>query len=346
MTIDRAFLVRVPGDEEVLWLVRDIRTAAARARRMPPGERGDIVRFEALSSQLERIAGILAGQGADVVEVPVASARQWSFIDEQGLEEEEPRPAALVREWIAAGDIAVEVRAALSVGDVRRREFGSPPQPEQRWEAKTARSPKAAIAERFAEQIAATLTPGDPPAFIEPSGVSNSVLTNTLREYVSKNGGRVDAPVRYQDGSLAEPFPLRSLRLRRGVPDFPRELRVAMLSIRHVEMDVEVDGCWLRNFDISRPRPAAETDQLAFEISRRQLASLCRGQPLLLRLYQTGLDAAVVGIYRAVVHQLLDAPGSVGVIPMFYRHPPSGSQPGKDVVTRASYFAEGPLWAT
>jgi hypothetical protein len=46
---------------------------------------------------------------------------------------------------------------------------------------------------------------------------------------------------------------------------------------------------------------------------------MCKDEPAIIYLYQTGLDAAIVGIYRAVTERLLTLPGSVVVIPRYFR---------------------------
>ena len=90
------------------------------------------------------------------------------------------------------------------------------------------------------------------------------------------------------------------------MPAASLELRFALLSIRHTEMDAVVDGAWLRNAEISRPRPAAQTDDLVYETSLRQLDELCRSERhVRLYMYQTGLETAVVGFYRALANHLL-----------------------------------------
>jgi hypothetical protein len=104
-------------------------------------------------------------------------------------------------------------------------------------------------------------------------------------------------------------------------------------------MDVEVDGAWLRNTDISRPRPAGETDALAYELSRQQLRRLATGRPLLMYLYQTGMEPVVVGFYRALTEHLLERPGTVSVIPLYFRRPAVGDAPARETV-----FAEGTAW--
>ena len=56
MSAERSIVVAVPRTTESAELVRDIVSAAERARKADPGDRGDIVRYEALSVQLESLA--------------------------------------------------------------------------------------------------------------------------------------------------------------------------------------------------------------------------------------------------------------------------------------------------
>lgn len=111
-----------------------------------------------------------------------------------------------------------------------------------------------------------------------------------------------------------------------------RLLRFTLMSIRHVEMDTIVDGAWFRNSRLSRPRPAGLTDELAFETSLRQLEELRSWMPAVIHLYQTGLEPAIVGFYRAVVVHLMARPGTLAVVPHYYD--------GK------GRFVEGTLWRT
>lgn len=346
MSSESALFVRLtPEDGPVLSLIRDIRAADARARKALLGERTDIVRIESLSSQLERLAATVVGRNPQrSVTATLGSGFVGPcFIDRHNLHERPPEQRALIAPWIAQGDIAVELRLPLGPGPTSRAEvLGSRKQPRDVWHLPPEVPPKKAAALRFQRQIAASLIAPTEPARIEPSGVSNTILTETLRTFVKRGGSRVDVPVRYRDGSIAAPFPLRCLSLLDAAPTSKRVLRFAMLSIRHAEMDSEVDGCWLRNYDVSRPRPAAETDQLVYDLTKRQLAVLTATGPLVIRLYQTGLDSAVVGFYRALVHQLLAAPQSVAVIPMYFRHPPRAAEDGP--AGEHSYFAEGKPW--
>ena len=117
-------------------------------------------------------------------------------------------------------------------------------------------------------------------------------------------------------------------------------------------MDAVVDGAWLRNAEISRPRPAAQTDDLAFEHQPQPARRADRQgtRSLRLQIFQTGLETAIVGFYRAVALHLLEHPGSLCVVPMYYQAPPrpKKSKAGrrkKGVVQTRAPFRPGTGWA-
>lgn len=332
MSTERAFLVRLnPQDHGVAALVADIEGARRRIPKALAGDRVDIIRYEALSTRLETVARRKLLHSAAALEVPVLE-REGDAVVDAGALADFPDAADVIAEWMAAGDIAVEVRLALASG-------ATPPPPTvgnplrgaaRAWTAPLGRDGRPltgdrAVAERFRQQLgdAVNEVPG---AAMLPSGVSNRVLTEQLRAFV-RNESRppCEVPVRYRDGSTGPAFPLRGVRLGDEVPENWRTYRFAMLSIRHTEMDVEVDGAWLRNTDISRPRPAGDTDRIAFESSRKQLNRLCAGGPVLVYLYQTGLDTAIVGFYRAVTERLMRHPQSLAVVPMYFRRLAQGA---------------------
>jgi len=285
----------------------------------------------------------VAASSAQSAVAPASPVAGYGFVDAQNFTDQSRERQSGIADWIENGDVAVEIRSPFKDGPTVRSdrlglsylpEWVSPPMP--------GIEPKRAVALRFKRQIESTLELSDPPAYIEPSGVSNSVLTSTLRDFVTKDGERVEAPVRYQDGSEAAAFPLRCLKLSDTINLEYRQLRVALISIRHVEMDIEVDGCWFRNAEISRLRPAADTDELAYRRSKEQLEALTKRGPIVLRMYQTGLDAAIVGFYRAVTHQLLMDPASLAVVPLFFRH---SQGDGATPQQAHANFGEGTPWA-
>ena len=75
--------------------------------------------------------------------------------------------------------------------------------------------------------------------------------------------------------------------------------------------------------------PAAETDGLVYETSRIQLHELIHGGRICFRVYQTGLEPAVMGFYRAVTEHLLVQPHSIEVVPHFHQPREDRYQEGK-----------------
>ena len=401
MTTERLYAIAMPLDTEHTMLAADVRSARERARKAEPGDRVDIVRYETLSSQLEAwahsVATASASTGSGVSVGPVVRFASPTDSEVEGLHQAtdgdmpdwvpEPERQA-VAAMLTDGGALVTVRLPLEpghtpVGDTRK----PPPPPAAVWKAPPGMRGTQAVEKRFSDQLKEAIGDPEHPRPFVPSGVSNVVLTNTLREFVGRGGARIDVPAEYKDGSRAKHlFPLRSLTFLpspRG--PFDLTVRFALLSIRHTEMDAVVDGAWLRNVQISQQRAAAETDDLVYQISREQLTELTRGEKrVMMEMYQTGLQPAVVGFYRALVDHLLEQPGSVTVRPMYHQEPrrqppergPSGNrnqkgpqcaqqggqqQRGKDggqkggqqqrpaegtVETTSSRFQAGKEWAT
>ena len=366
MTIERTIGVAAPLDDERRLLVTDVRSAAARAEGAEPGDRLDVVRYETLSSQLESWAFEQVGR-------PHAITIEFDTVPEAGpvlltgddLPDWVPPAASdAARRILGSGGVLVVVTLPLELGDAPPITVAvKAPPPAKPWQSvSNARGPKA-VEERFKDQLTRATTADGPPEPITPNGIQNRILTDTLRSFVDAPKGlaRVDVPVIWRDGSrAANPFPLRCLRLREkasGTPDL--ELSFALLSIRHAELDAIVDGAWLRNAQISQPRTQAETDDLVFDISCEQLTALTQAgkRTVGLRLYQTGLEPAIVGFYRAVTTHLLAHPGSLTVIPMYFqqRRPerprPNGRsgrpQPqGSPTVEEDSDYSEGESWTS
>ncbi len=371
MTTERLIGIALPLDEEHKLLVQDVRSARERAGKAEPGDRVDIIRYEMLSSQLEAWAyNSVDGGNVVAFALPAASKVAGLHLAADGgvpawvpADQQHEITAVLER-----GGALVTLRLPLEIGATAVNSARkSPPPPAAVWEAPPGVRGAQAVEARFAAQLEEALqNPKSPRPFI-PSGVSNVVLTNSLREYVGRSGDRVDVPAEYKDGSRAKHlFPLRSLKFL-SAPRGPFDLSVkfALLSIRHTEMDVVVDGAWLRNVQISQQRAAAETDDLVYEISREQLAELTRGgKRVMMEMYQTGLQPAVVGFYRALVDHLLTQPGSVTVRPMYFQQsrkqsPQAGRRNGPrqgrqqqrrpadgTVETTSSHFQAGREWAT
>ena len=364
MTVEHSVLVAVPRSGAVAQLVGDVLSAAERSRKSDPGDRVDVVRYEALSVQLEAIAswhlaaGANSGANSIVLDEPLPAEDGCSFAAEAtasqaaGLIHRLPDDAF---RWVAeriGSAVVVELRRPLEPGATRLNASASgPPDVAETWAIDDDVPPRRAATERFRSQIESVIASAGTDVVtrdhsIVPSGINNRILTQTLREFVQANGhGRVEAPVTYRDGSEAShPFRLRCLNLvdRTDHRGSDLTLSLALLSIRHTEMDAVVDGAWLRNAEVSRPRPAALTDDFVYQTSLAQLLEVTGGgsRSVTLRIYQTGLDTAVVGFYRAVVDHLLAFPRSLIVDPMFY----VASKNKEALVTQAP-FARGKPWA-
>lgn len=381
MSSERAWVVGLPAEPSVLALVEDVRSAASRAAKSEPGDRFDVARFEALVTRLEVAA--LSDSGAPRIEVSVPADGPTLLVGTdvdawpKSLPDDIRRAAISLVTRQLVPVLVVDPFAHGATGAVYVGKADAPADP---WAAEEGVYGGRAVEARFRAQIAEALNPDATRRVpISPSGINNAVVAEVLREFVESVPGapRIDAPVEYRDGSkAANAFPLRALRLSRELPQASLELKFTLLSIRHAEMDAVVDGAWLRNAEISRPRPAAQTDDLVYDISLRQLEELCRiERHVRLHLYQTGLETAVVGFYRALTVHLLKHPGTFSVQPMYFVTPPKqkrqtrpqqgrngrgahgGGQHGGDrarvrtpdqlkpVIAESSTFRKGTVWS-
>jgi len=336
MTTTNTVGVRLTLDPELEGLLSDIEAAHRRAVKAEPGDRTDVVAYESLCGALEAMAAARLSHNHQAAtaapELDVVSA------------------GCFIR---SGSEVVVLLSSPLQPGQVTRRGPGvAAPEPAATVEVRDDIRGRALVEARFREQLhTAIAEPGkDRLSAMSPSGIHNRVLTEVLRGYVDRgDSSDVDVPVVYRDGSKSEAdFPFHCLDLTDALrPDNEVDLtlRLTLLSIRHTEMDPVVDGAWLRNAEVSRPRPAAQTDDFVFHTSCKQLEALTGEGSLNVRLYvfQTGLETAVVGFFRAVVQFLRTHPGRLEVIPMFYA---AGGQQGSTVETAFAGFEPGQVWAT
>jgi hypothetical protein len=342
MSAEYTTFIRISREdaEAVLGLAKEAEKTLFRASKAPPGDRSEVVRFEALCTAIEERAARVA-RSESTIRCDRKVAMEGTPVLVPGSTIPDGAPAD-VEAWLTEGYVVVSIHLPHAPGaTVPPGEIGTgPAPPAEPWKAK-ARSGPAAVVERFDDLLASAVSAhssghdATAVAAIRPSGVQNEVLTRGLRDYVhtDNEAGPIYVPVAYRDGSPAEPFPLRSLSLTTEIDSSWRILRFALMSIRHVEMDAEVTGAWLRNMLISRHRPAGLTDQVAYEASVRQLNRIADDEPSVIHMYQTGFQAAVVGFYRAVVEHLMMRPGTVAVVPQFYRGKNNPFQPGEPWAT-------------
>ena len=310
-------------EPQVLELERRAIATSLRCRKSAPGDRTEQNRFEGIHALLDQLAVAAMMNGEPTVSTPTTQMdRPGLTLLRRGQDSGDMIPGE-VAAWLAEDRLALELVLPHSAGEtpVIGRPGEGPLPPAEPWQT-SLQDVRAATRERFNFLLSQALENSQTSSSaIRPSDVTNAVLTECLRRHVEKTpeSPRCDLRVTYRDGSEGPRFPLRALDMSLIKPTDWRVLRFTLLSIRHVEMDALVDGAWLRNSKVSRPRPAGITDEIVFDISRRQLSRLTLAAPTLIYLYQTGLEPAVMGFYRAVVSHLLQSSSSLAVVPCFYQ---------------------------
>jgi len=327
MSVEKRIFVRLPEEiaGRVIDLAKRADAAAVRSAKLPAGDLTEAFRFESLHGVIDQLAVASLGGGQPheiILHEPENEELSGPSLYFRDMASRATPPTETIARWVDEGSVVVELQIPHFPGttQVSGQPGKGPPQPAKRWMSSGGRG-KEAVRERFEFLLTQAVQGAGNEASIRPSGISNTVLTESLRAYTCElpEQPRADVPVIYRDGSQGRPFPLRSLRMFGDSPNTTKTLKFALMSIRHVELDVEVDGAWLRNTKISKPRPAGLTDEIVFETSLKQLNRLTDNGPVLIHMYQTGLETAIVGFYRALVIHLLDRPNSVAVVPYFYQ---------------------------
>lgn len=295
MTLEKNRTVRVSAAaaEKLTLLAQQYTDAQHRYESGTLGDRTEVIRAEQLASQIEAMAYDQLLDNADVSASTITITVPWPF--------------------------AEGAPSSLSTRGIEQP-------PAEIWRASRKRLSRTdATYERFAAQLSQWADgEGDVSARrpVCPSEIQNRALTEALRRYAARCQGHepVEVPVTYRDGSSGPSFPLRVVPISDTEPQDGREvLSMTLLSMRHVEMDVDVDGAWLRNREISLPRPAGVTDQIVYEQSLEQFKIISAAGPVTLHLYQTGLPAAVIGLYRALInHNRKASNNPVSVVPFYF----------------------------
>lgn len=187
---------------------------------------------------------------------------------------------------------------------------------------------KRELAATLRRHIREAITTGEPVAF--GNEAQHDVIAEVLNEVTFVPAGEQPRPfalrVIYADGSEAAPFPVfslsRSPQAELNVAATP--LRVALMSMRHLELDPEIDFCWFRNRDVSRTRTLAETDRFCLDTTLSQLRDSLALGDLVIHMYHTGFEPAVIGFYRGVAQVLKElrvqrSSRRLIVVPFYYR---------------------------
>ncbi len=133
-----------------------------------------------------------------------------------------------------------------------------------------------------------------------------NMVTQIFQRFIHKKEGVQpgEAPLTYNDGRTARPFPLLCL------PNMPegwtadKEFHIGLVSMRHLPIDQYIDLNWYRNVEVPNREGLTSADEACFQYSMKQfteLLSINRKQLLRLHLYHTGYMPAVIGFYRALV---------------------------------------------
>jgi hypothetical protein len=355
MSVEQTKLIAIP---KAVWngqfsaLAQQAERTAVRYKKAPPGDRREAQRYDAICRALEKMAVLFDEKNRDTA--------LWWDLDEEQVRTLDAKSRGVRHPWsltgldvssildnlhglenVDADAVLFELRQPFEVGSTVMKPEAShdavaPRSPSEVWKApESAKGVFAAIKARWRDQLEAAVAKEGSPVI--PSGVNNQVLSEGLRDFVAAEdrGSPILARVVYRDGSEARRFPLRALLMKDVANSDLPILRVALMSMRHPEMDASIDAAWLRNSRVSLARPTAETDELVYETSRSQLRDLVVAYEnrVCLHVYQTGLEPAVIGFYRAVTEHLIDAPQSIEVIPYFH-------------LSQESRFEAGKPWAT
>lgn len=213
----------------------------------------------------------------------------------------------------------------------------------RRYQANTRQTPSF-MKQRLHQQIEAALR-GE--GAVNMSNQKHATTVQVLSRFLHRDPDAPpgEIPIIYGDGSIAPPFPLRCVE--RLAPDWrsDRELRAALISMRHLPLDRHIHLNWLRNVEVPANKTFALADQTCYQESLEQFELLREryaDRRLALYLYHTGFPPAIVGFYRALANVLCHASGNgdkprrawLQVIPLL--QPVGGEDSGR--------YAEGTPW--
>lgn len=163
-------------------------------------------------------------------------------------------------------------------------------------------------AAKFVSLVRAAIAEG---GVVHVGNIRHSAIALALRELCYDNTLRNrSVRFRFRDGSTSQPFTFGKLATQSHGPAEPLEvLRVALMSYRHPEMDFFVDLYAFRNRELALERTAADEEEMAFSRAQEILSPLGESENLRVEVFHTGLEAMVIGFYRAVSELLATRQG-------------------------------------
>ena len=232
-------------------------------------------------------------------------------------------------------------------------DFQFPVNPEKIDYSRYQQGHRQAEIKRFHEQIQEALRPDGQPLAV--SYLPHELFPEVMRDYIyyrkkflmhREPVESINLRIVYQDGTEGQPFPLFCLAEPEKIPRLTDlyQFKIGSISMRHVSLDLITEGYLIQNLMIKRKETSADQEDYAFrrtwhfltnfvdlvqhkrvkeitqEIRFRYLWNLLnlkekKYNGCELHIYQTGLEPAVVGIYRAVVEFLQERRGELVVVP-------------------------------
>jgi hypothetical protein len=144
------------------------------------------------------------------------------------------------------------------------------------------------------------------------NGYNNYIISTALHKYVYRKPKEQISPTpiraKYYDGSYGDPFSLRCLPWHNKIYEPPLRdtppLRVAMISMRHHNLDQHIDYNWILNKDIPQNTSYAHIEEFSYIQTRQQLQEGLHEGCLKLHFYLTGFQPVAIGFYRALIDEL------------------------------------------
>jgi hypothetical protein len=199
-----------------------------------------------------------------------------------------------------------------------------------------------------------SLKNGVPFSLVNPSysRIRSHAFIEVIRNYIYRisdiKPGEIS--IAYGDGSEGRVFPIFSLPvIEKPKGDNFFNLKVSVVSLRHMEVDTLTEKALIRNFEIQNKENSSDQEDLAFRRTLesideifRLLKGISRDEELSFSLktlmtlrpelkekkwdglklhiyYSTGLEPAVVGVSRAIIELLKKYRGQLLVIPWIYK---------------------------